>query len=221
MLALLTQRLAKKIFARQDSGTQHRRLSEGERSTLFPLLQNINTASPERTPSSQPLAPTDLAQTNVLHAWLHCSYSHTHTHMCAARWVKRQVSHLMKRHLHTNRLCLCRERPLLFHRTMSLLTFLCLHIFKHQKQQKEREKKHTQSERHAAVATDKFRLIQAFLSWSQTIFYSTVVLGSLECPTVLFDEDMFERLASLSPTRHLSHTRGISLFGDDEDDVQA
>lgn len=35
----------------------------------------------------------------------------------------------------------------------------------------------------------------------------------------VFDEDMFERLTSL--TRHLSHTRGISLFSDDDDDVLA
>lgn len=32
-----------------------------------------------------------------------------------------------------------------------------------------------------------------------------------------FDEDTFERLTSLSHTCHLSHTRGISLFGDDDD----
>lgn len=37
----------------------------------------------------------------------------------------------------------------------------------------------------------------------------------------VFDEDMFERLTSLSLTRHLSHTRGISLFSDDDDDVLA
>lgn len=33
----------------------------------------------------------------------------------------------------------------------------------------------------------------------------------------VFDEDIFERLTSLLLTRHLSHTRGISLFGDDDD----
>lgn len=37
----------------------------------------------------------------------------------------------------------------------------------------------------------------------------------------IFDEDMFERPVSLSLTRHLSHTRGISPFGDDDDDVLA
>jgi len=37
----------------------------------------------------------------------------------------------------------------------------------------------------------------------------------------VFDEDIFERLTSLSLTCHLSHTRGISLFGDDDDDVLA
>lgn len=33
----------------------------------------------------------------------------------------------------------------------------------------------------------------------------------------VFDEDIFERLTSLSLTCHLSHTRGISLFSDDDD----
>lgn len=36
-----------------------------------------------------------------------CAHSHTQ----AARWVKCQESHLMKRRLHTNAVCLCRERP--------------------------------------------------------------------------------------------------------------
>lgn len=47
------------------------------------------------------------------------------------------------------------------------------------------------------------------------------MLGSLSVPLRIFDEDMFERLTSLSLTRHLSHTRGISLFSDDDDDVLA
>ena len=37
----------------------------------------------------------------------------------------------------------------------------------------------------------------------------------------VFDEDIFERLTLLSLTCHLSHTRGISLFSDDDDDVLA
>lgn len=37
----------------------------------------------------------------------------------------------------------------------------------------------------------------------------------------VFDEDMFERLTSLTLSRHLSHTRGISLVGEDDGDVVA
>lgn len=120
-----------------------------------------------------------------------------------------------KTHPHKQAL-LIQGEALLFSETMSVLTFLCLHIFKHQKQQKEWKKK--KSERHAIVTTDMFRLIQALHSYLNLKQFSI----QQSCSGVLvshrvFDEDIFEWLTSLSLTCHLSHTRGISLFGDDDD----
>lgn len=92
MLAVLTQRLAEKIFARQQPGRQRRALSACQPCTLFPLLQGIGTSLTWRHPHPH---------ADVRHAWAHTRQ----------RWVKRRVSHLMKRHLRTNGLCLCRERP--------------------------------------------------------------------------------------------------------------
>lgn len=69
---------------------------------------SLTWTPPPPPPRLNPPTLTDSTQTNVQHAWLHvCPLTHTY----ATRWVKCQVSHLMKRHLHTNRLCLCRERP--------------------------------------------------------------------------------------------------------------
>lgn len=126
MLALLTQRLAEKIFARQHSGTQHRALSECEPCTLFLLLQSIHTASPESTSTPN----TSRIQT--------CG-THGHTRSKVSETPSQPPDEKTPPH---KRPLLMQGEALLFGRTMSVLTFLCLHIFKHQKQQKEgRERK--------------------------------------------------------------------------------
>lgn len=108
---------------------------------------------------------------------------------------------------------------------MSVLTFLCLHIFRHQKQQKEkwgwgglegggggglalkrkkRKEKKKKSDRHAITASDMFRLIQAPLSYllrQFSIRAREVVFG----PRRVFDEDIFDLPTSLSLSLATSH----------------
>lgn len=115
---------------------------------------------------------------------------------------------------------------------MSVLTFLCLHIFRHQKQQKERgrgveggvkkkkkREKKKKSDRHAITASDMFRLIQAPLSYllqQFSIRAREVVSG----PRRVFDEDIFDLPTSHSRSlaHHLSQTGGISPSADGDDD---
>ncbi len=78
--------------------------------------------------------------------------------------------------------------------------------------------KKKKSERHAIAATDMFRLIQALHSYLNLKQFSIQQSCSgVRVSHCVFDEDIFERLTPLSLTRHLSHTRGISLFSDDDD----
>lgn len=78
--------------------------------------------------------------------------------------------------------------------------------------------KKKKSERNAIIDTNMFRLIQALHSYLNlkqfSIQQSCSGVGASQC---VFDEDIFERLTSLSLMCHLSHTRGISLFSDDDD----
>lgn len=220
MLALLTQRLVEKIFARKRSGIQHWGLSECAPCTLFPLLQSIHRASPER-PLLLAQPPPD-THSQTLHTQMCSTHGrmcvHSHTHV--RRWVKCQVSHLMKRHLHANSVCLCRERPFYSAgQCLCWLFFVC--TFLSTKSSRKNgggggEKK--KSERHAIAATDMFRLIQALHSYLNLEQFSIQQSCSgVRVSHCVFDEDIFERLTPLTLTRHLSHTRGISLFSDDDD----
>lgn len=153
MLALLTQCLAEKIFARQHSGTQHRGLSECEPCTLFPLLQI------SWPPRAQPPSPPTLHTRTCSTHGRTCAHSHTQ----AARWVKCQESHLMKRRLHTNAVCLCRERPFYSAgQCLCWLSFVCTFLSTKSNRRNGGKKK---SDRHAITATDMFRLIQALPSY--------------------------------------------------------
>lgn len=88
MLAVLTQRLGIKIFARQHSGIQHWALWECERPVHCSLCCKISTQPHLNAPTPPTLLTlTGSAQTNVQHAWLHvCSFTHTHTHMQQGEW---------------------------------------------------------------------------------------------------------------------------------------
>lgn len=174
------------------------------------LCCKISTQPHLNTPSSSSLfnpqhSLTDLAQTNVRHAWLPvCSFTHTHT----ARWVKCPVSHLMKRHLHTNRLCLCRERP--FYSAGQCLCWLFfVRTFLSTKSSRKNEKK--ESERHAIVAADMFRLIQAPYSYLQTIFYSTIMLGSLSVQPRIWWRYVWAANLALAYLPPLTHKRHFTL----------
>lgn len=223
MFALLTQCLSEKIFARQHSGIQHWGLSECEPCTLFPLLQSIHRASPEHTPL--PYSP--LPSTPDTHR------RYTHTQTCSTHGC-------MRAHSHT-RMQQQGEREATWWKDTSTQTafayagrgpfiqrdnvcvdffFVCTFLSTKSSRKNGGEKK--KSERHAIVATDMFRLIQALHSYLNpkqfSIQQSCSRVGVSHC---VFDEDIFERLTSLSLTCHLSHTRGISLFSDDDDDVLA
>lgn len=105
---------------------------------------------------------------------------------------------------------------------MSVLTFLCLHIFKQQKQQKDLGwwwGGGGVSDRRAITTTDMSRPIQAFPFLSLFQFSLQESCSGVGLAHCMFDEDIFEQLTlGLSLTRHLSQTRGISLVGDDDDD---
>lgn len=74
------------------------------------------------------------------------------------------------------------------------------------------------SDRHAIAAANMFRLTQALHSYLNLKQFSIQQSCSgVRLTHCVFDEDIFERPTSLSHTRHLSHTRGISLFSDDDD----
>lgn len=102
---------------------------------------------------------------------------------------------------------------------MSVLTFLCLHIFRHQKQQKGlrgggwlKKRSQTGMQSQPLTCSDLYKLS---LHISLTILYSCWRVGLACC---VFDEDIFDLPTSLSLNRHLSQTRGISLSADDDDD---
>lgn len=99
---------------------------------------------------------------------------------------------------------------LLFARTMSMLTFLCPCILN-----TKCSKKNKKSHRHAIVATGMSRPIQTLIHFpptSNNLFRNHALQSNCG-----FDEDIFKWLTSLSLTCYLSHTRGISLFSDDDD----
>lgn len=82
MFALLTQRLAEKIFARQHSGRQQRALSEYEPCTLFPLLQkyphSLTWKHPPPNPTTSPQPPnTSRMQTCGTHGRTRSKVSET------------------------------------------------------------------------------------------------------------------------------------------------
>lgn len=147
MLAVLTQRLAEKIFARQRSGRQQRALSEGEPPYTVPSVAKYSHKLTWKHPHPQRFTQTCRRAARM------------DAH--AARWAKPPSKPPDEKTPPHKWPLLMQGEALLFGRTMSVLTFLCLHIFKHQKQQKEggeREKK--KSDRHANTTTDMFRLIQ-------------------------------------------------------------
>lgn len=114
MLALLTQRLAEKIFARQHSGRRH----------VSPVHCSLCcNVSPQPHLKAPP----------TLHAGRRAARKDAH----AARWVETPSKPPDEKTPPHKRPLLMQGEALLFSRTMSVLTFLCLHIFKHQKQQKE------------------------------------------------------------------------------------
>lgn len=143
-------------------------------------------------------------QTGSTHGCM-CADSHTHKHMVSEMPSEPPDE---KTPPHKQRL-LMQGEALLFSGTMSVLTFLCLHIFKHQKAAERMEKK--KSERHAIAASDMFRLIQALHSYVNLKTFSTPQSCS-GVPLRIFDEDIFEWLTSLSHTcKPLTHKRHFTL----------
>lgn len=166
MLALLTQCLAEKIFARQHSGTQHWGLSECEPCTLFPLLQSIHTA-----PHPTPPTLTDFTHTRVQHAWTHvCTFAHMQQGEWNAKWAT-----WWKDTSTQTAFAYVGRGPFLQRDNVCVDFSLSAH-FKHQKQQKEwgEEKKRSQTgmQSQPLTCSDLYKLS---VHISFTIFYSAIM----------------------------------------------
>lgn len=219
MLALLTQPLVEKIFACQRSGIQHWGLSGCEPHTLFPLLHKVSTLphlngpTTPATPYSNPTTHTYCTQTRSTHGCM-CVHSQTHTrtqtHTCAARWVKWPSEPTDEKTPQHKQALLMQGEALLFCGTMSVLTFLCLHNFKHQKQQKEWKKEVRKAcdrgHRHVQTYTNS-----PFISQSQTIFYSAIMLASSSVSLRIWWRYIWAANLALAHLPPLTHKRHFTL----------
>lgn len=220
MLAVLTQRLGIKIFARQHSGIQHWALWECERPVHCSLCCKISTQHHLNAPTPPTLLTlTGSAQTNVQHAWLHvCSFTHTHTHTCSKVSEMPSEPPDEKTSPHKQAL-LMQGEALLFSGTMSVLTFLCLHILSTKSTRKNWGGVAAVVVRANAACNRSHWHVQTytsspFISRSQTIFYSTIMLGSSSVPPCIWWRYVWAaNLAhTLSPPlthkRHFARRRG-------------
>lgn len=146
MFALLTQRLAEKIFARQHSGRQQWALSESEPCTLFLLLQSIHTALPESTPTPN----TSRMQTCGTHGRTRSKVSETPSKPPDEKTPPHKRPLLMQG-----------EAPFIQQDNVCVDFSLSAH-FQAPKatERRERGRKKKKSDRHANTTADMFRLIQ-------------------------------------------------------------
>lgn len=159
-------------------------------------------------PPPPPPRHSDFTHTNVRHAWMHvCTLTHTDP----ARWAKRQVSHLMKRHIHTNRLCLCRERPFYSARQcLCWLFFVCTFLStKSSRKNGEKEVREACNRNHWHVQTYKS---SPFISQSQTIFYSTIMLQSSSVPLRIWWRYIWVTNLALAHLPPLTDKRHFTLY---------
>lgn len=82
---------------------------------------------------------------------------------------------------------------------------------------KKKKRSQTGMQSQPLTCSDLYKLFHSYLDLKQFAIQQSCSGARLTRCVRIFDEDIFERLTSLSLTRHLSHTRGISLFGDDDD----
>lgn len=217
MLAVLTQRLGIKIFARQHSGIQHWALWECERPVHCSLCCKISTQHHLNAPTPPTLLTlTGSAQTNVQHAWLHvCSFTHTHTCSKVSEMPSEPPDEKTSPH---KQALLMQGEALLFSGTMSVLTFLCLHILSTKSTRKNWGGVAVVVRANAACNRSHWHVqtytSSPFISRSQTIFYSTIMLGSSSVPLCIWWRYVWAaNLAhTLSPPlthkRHFARRRG-------------
>lgn len=93
--------------------------------TLFPLLQNIHTASPERPHSPNPPDAHRLCTDKRAARMVACLLIHTHTCSKVSEMPSEPPDEKTSPH---KQALLMQGEALLFSGTMSVLTFLCLHI---------------------------------------------------------------------------------------------
>lgn len=148
-------------------------------------------------------------------------HTHTHTHSKVSEMPSEPPDEKTPPH---NQALLMQGEALFFGWTMSVLTFLCLLVLStksSRKNGKTKEKKVKRGMQSQPLTSSDLYKPFLFISPISNSFLFNNHAREFERPTALFDEDMFEWRASLLPTCHLSHTRGISLSsgGDDDDSV--
>lgn len=102
-------------------------MSECEPCTLFPLLQSIHRASPEHPPTPTQTHKREARMDARVHT---CTHVHSKVSEMPSEPPDETTPPCKQR-------LLMQGEALLFSGTMSVLTFLCLHIFKQQKRPKE------------------------------------------------------------------------------------
>lgn len=164
------------------------------------------------TPTHLPTL-TNSTHTSVQHAWTHvCTFAHMQQGEWNAKWAT------WWKDTSTQTAFAYVGRGPFIQRDNVCVDFSLSAHFKHQKQQKEWGEEKKKEVRQACNHSH----------WHVQTYTSSPFISLLQfsiqqsCPGArltrcVFDEDIFERLTSLSLTRHLSRTRGISLFGDDDD----
>lgn len=120
----------------------------------------------------------------------------------------------MKRHLHTNSVCLCRERP--FYSTgqcLCWLFFVCtfLSTKSNRKEKKKKKKEVRQACNHSHWHVQTYTS-SPFISQSQTIFYSTIMPRSSSDPLRIWWRYIWAANLALAYSPPLTHKRHFALW---------
>lgn len=198
--------------------------------TQFPLLQNIQTGftwtcplptlSPPHPPPSPPHfnplhSQTSHKQTYGTHG---CLFACTHTHTAKMSKVPSEPPDEKTPPTQTSFAYAGRD-PFILLDNVCVDFSLSAHFWalKAAERMAKKEKRNQEGMQPSPLTCSDLYKLSIPISNSQQFSIQQSCSGVWVCHHI-FDEDMFERLVSLSFTCNLSHTRGISTFSDDDDD---